>query len=328
MTRNGQTLLHQIYPVELQGDTVVLRPRGDAAGFSLHIISAELSHVRELIQSGKINHLLIDLGNYRYFGSMVIGDLVDLAQLVRSRGGRTGLCEVSDDMASVLRLMQLDDQWEQFPSRAAGLHALARIPLQQRLWSRRFVLTGVAAAVLLVSAYWWFPRPDYARIYHAQLTKLWAEATVKRPQVGLDEWNRIAKRNKSQLAPIIDYLESRAVNLRATPAEQQLLLATRYHWLPWLGSEGFDEERNRQMVQFYLDAANSSIQGSARPPTPAIAFINSANPAPDDASRGEGEVATPVSPATSEESTIVPVSGSSESAPPHEPGDGSPPKSI
>jgi len=310
MTRDGQSLLHQIYPTEVLGDTAVLRPRGDAAGFAMHLVSVEFAHVRDLILSGKVRHLLIDLGNDRYFGSMVIGDLIELAQLVRSRGGRTGICEVSDDMSSVLRLMQLDDQWEEFPTRAAGIQALATVPLRQRAWKWRYVVTGLTAMLLLVAGVIWYPRPNYARTYHERLTRLWRDVSEKRTQVGIDEWNFIAQRNRDQLQPVVDHLDKLNRRQRATISEQYLLLATKYHWLPWLSGEGADADRNRLLVQYYLDMADALENGRPQPKLPEAALAentSSETPIDDGLSQQSGvEQPTPA------EQAIVPVSGSND----------------
>ncbi len=317
MGRGDQALLHQVYPTEVQGDTAVLKPRGDAAGFTLHTISTELTHVRDLITSGRVKNLLVDLGYHRYFGSMVIGDLIELAQLVRSQGGRTGLCGISDDMESVLRLFQLEDHWERFDSRGVALQSLANLSTHQRMWRMRYPLVTTAACLTLFLLYWFYPRPDLAVVYHDKLDRLWEEVSSKRDQIGIDEWSRVAKKTKAQLAPIIDRLEARVKSRRASSGEKYLLVATKYHWLPWLTEDnGGDEARDRQLTDYFLKMAQAKSMGLPAPQEPQILYASSDTRLPTDPAidRGDGSSSSdyrpvPVPPA---EAVVLPVSGSNE----------------
>jgi len=303
----GAPVPHQVYRTEQHGDTVVLKPRGDAAGFSLHTVSTEMAHVRDLIQSGTVRNLLVDLGGDRYFGSMVLGDLIELAQLARSRGGRTGICETSEDMSSILRLMQLNDQWEQFGTRAQGLQALASIPVKERLWEARYPIAATVAGVVLLAVYLWLPRPDYGQEYHAKLNTLWREVTATRPQVGMEEWRHLSKRTKVQLDPVINHLESRVRNKQASQSEKYLLIATKYHWVPWLSDTDVDEIRDRQLVQFYLDMAHATATRQPLPANPmeALAVQAQQKSAPVDVSDSQTS-------AGESSSAILPVSGVAE----------------
>ena len=99
---------HTISPVEIWGDTLVVIPRGDAAGFNPTAVNTELATITDLAQTPPVKHLVIDFGEANYFGSIVIGALVQLAQAVRNRGGRIALCGLSEDMQQVIRLMKLE----------------------------------------------------------------------------------------------------------------------------------------------------------------------------------------------------------------------------
>jgi anti-anti-sigma regulatory factor len=269
MARVEQAMWHRVYPIERHGDTVVVQPRGDAVGFALSAVGSELLHVRQFVESGAVRNLLIDLSSDRYFGSMVIGDLVDLAQLVRSRGGRVGACEVSSDMAKVFELLGLDDQWELFPTRSAGLQALAHIPWSERLGVVRVCLPWMAAAVVLFAAYWWFPRPNYGRMYHAEMSRLWRQTLAQEARhLTAEEWSRAVEKSERELAPLIERMQERKQAGKASEAEQFLLSAGQLFWVPALADRSPDALHARRYVEYFLERARAIDRGGPEPQMP------------------------------------------------------------
>jgi anti-anti-sigma factor len=270
---------HHVYPFELFGNTLVVRPRGDAIGFALHDVRTEMAHVRELAQNPLVRHLLIDLSAENYFGSMVLGDLVEFGQLVRSRGGRTGLCGASPELLAVLRLMQLDDQWEMFPTTEAGLHTVATVPIAQRLWRLRWVGACLMAACLAVAAIAYWPRVDRGAQYTAQLVELWNEFETRHALAGVEESERITRKVRTRLEPVVADLARRGHRKPLTPIEQSVLFAVR-PWLKALDLTGEEAQRKFDEARYYLNCAEAQIAGG---PPPYAALPLAVIPNPEDA---------------------------------------------
>lgn len=260
MSRSDIAAHHQVYLVEIWGDTAVVIPRGDAAGFHLTMVTIELATVTELVQAPAIKHLIIDLGSANYFGSVILGGLVQMGQTVRNRGGRIGICQASKDMQDVLRLMKLESMWEMYPDRSAALRAIAKIPIKRRLWAWRHALrwgAGLAAVVLL---YLFYPRPNYGEIYHREMASLWREFQEKHTRAGNEEWERFKRYSIKRLEPVIDHINRRALASRWTEPERYLLYAARDHWKLALDRDSPYSRIHVHTVEQYLQSAQVMLQ--------------------------------------------------------------------
>ena len=123
MTKIPQARFHKIFPAELSGDTLIVRPQGDAAGFRQSDLPMELHTLLALVDEPQVDNLLIDFGRADYFGSVVIGAIHSLGVKVRNAGGRVGICDTSDEMLETLRILKLDAIWTKFDSVKAALKA-------------------------------------------------------------------------------------------------------------------------------------------------------------------------------------------------------------
>jgi anti-sigma B factor antagonist/stage II sporulation protein AA (anti-sigma F factor antagonist) len=268
MTALREAAEHQLFLVEQHGDTVVVTPRGDAVGFTAYSVNAEQSVVTEILKRESVKHLVVDLSGSNYFGSIVLGALIHMGQLVRGRRGRIALAGASSDMEDVLRLMRLDSLWELFHDRRAALRAIAAIPFRERLWAlrRSAMALLVIAAVALAIVY--FPRPDYGKRYYIEIAQLWREALAKRPTAGDEEWERYLKRTEAKLEPIIRHMDRRSRSGIFSETELYLTYAARDHWRPALGRSSPDAETHARMVQYFLDCAAATIEHRVPPPMP------------------------------------------------------------
>jgi anti-anti-sigma factor len=254
--------LNRLYLAELRGDTLLLTPRGDAAGFSAATASGELAKLLEWAQQSAVKHLVVDLSSANYFGSVVIGALVQLGQTFRDQGGRIALSGASSDMQDVLRVLKLDTMWEQFPTANRAINDIASIPLGERLWLNRRWLGAGAVVVAAILLYVFLPRTNYGRIYYTQLSPLWREAMDKRDSLGQEEWARLVKQHEKQLEPIVYDLLRRGRSRQLNNTEKAVLFAARDHWLDALDrSRPEIAERHAQLTKAYLRAAESSIEG-------------------------------------------------------------------
>lgn len=218
---------HVAYPLEIWRGTLVLRPAGDSVGFSATAMSTELARIRELAKSPDIRHLIVDLSNGNYFGSVVIGELNQLGQVVRDRGGRTALAGLSNDMHDVVRVMKLDNLWEIHDSLPVALRKIARVPIwQQSLWILKPLLAiAVLAGVVAIGIAIW-PWEFHERKYLAELEQLTAEfEELRRRGVSDSEWEIFLTKSRKALEPMVEHLERYANGDR--PAARYLLYASR-----------------------------------------------------------------------------------------------------
>ncbi|MDZ4683570.1 MAG: STAS domain-containing protein [Planctomycetaceae bacterium] len=265
MPQPPQTLLHRVYLVDVYGDTLVVTPRGDAAGFSVQAVHSEMTTITALVQSPAVQHLLFDLSGGNYFGSVILGSQVQLGQIVRNRGGRIGLCGASTDMQEVLRLMKLDQLWEMFPSLKAGLNAVAAIPLGERLWRKRRAFAVLAVIVVVALTYLYFPRTNYASLNYQRLNALWQEVESRREMAGEDEWSRLQKRVEKELEPIVADMERRGKEGLVSMPERFLVYVARDNWPSAMDRSSPHSDFHRRMVQHNFRVAEAMLEGRPVP---------------------------------------------------------------
>lgn len=244
---------HQVYPYEFHGNTLVVRPRGDCVGFALHQVRREMGEIHTLAADEvRVAHLLIDLSAEHYFGSMVLGDLVEFGQTVKARGGRIGLCGASDDFLAVLKLMHLDAQWEIFPNTAAALQAVATIPWWERAWDYRHVAAALTAVCLMMAVITFWPQSDRGPKYARELLAMWE--AHHRPSVRVSTEERLARDLKvqSRLDPMVKDLMRIGRRRRLTELEWTVLHSAR----PWLWSM----QRGGQEAEVYYAQAVSQVE--------------------------------------------------------------------
>ena len=120
------TISQKTVTVERKRDTLIVIPQGDAVGFRTTEVQKEFLAVVELLDSSDVAGVVVDLGQASYFGSLVIGRIIELANKIRSQGGRIALCRVSDQMREFLSVMKLQDLLPQYASRKQALAAVEK----------------------------------------------------------------------------------------------------------------------------------------------------------------------------------------------------------
>lgn len=267
MARHPATTLHQVYLVEQLGDTLVVIPRGDAAGFSTAAVNTEMQVILTLVESGATQHLVIDLSVGNYLGSVVLGALVQLGNKVKNRGGRIAMAAPSNDMQDILRLMKLDQMWEMFHSRSAAIRSIARVPLKDRLWARRRWLSAVGAIGVGVLLYRYMPRPRYGRAEYRVVNQLWQELEQQRSSATQADWLALHESTREKLKPIIADLEARSKARNLRDAEPFVLYIARDYWASTLNRYTSDDDHSsgRKLIQFYLRCAEAALEGRPLP---------------------------------------------------------------
>jgi anti-anti-sigma factor len=264
MPQPSQTREHQVYLVDQYGDTLVVRPRGDAAGFTTQAVTSEMTTITTLAQMPDVKNVLIDLSGTNYVGSVILGALVQLNQTLRARGVRTGMCGASSDMLDVLRLMKLDQLWEQFPTLADGLR-IARIPLRERLWRQRQRFAVVAIIAAVIAGYIVYPRPDYAKINYAKLTTMWQEAERAREMAGEEEWSRLQKRFGNELESMVADMERRGKQGKVSMAERFLVYIARDCWKHTVDRNHPQAEAYQNLIRRHFRTAEALMERRPMP---------------------------------------------------------------
>ena len=223
-----KTQHHRVYRTEVLGDTMVVTLQGDAAGFSISAVHNEMVTLISLAKEPVVKHLVIDMSGSNYYGSLILGEIMNLGQAVREKGGRIALAGMSSDMREVLRMMHLDTLWETFPTKSAALRSVAKIPVSVKVrpyWKPFGISVGIAA---LIALYVFLPRPDYTPYYYHEMAQIWDEA-AKMKSVGASEteWQIFAGKSKVKLKELSKQLDRIASS--KYPARQNILYVMRDH---------------------------------------------------------------------------------------------------
>src|SRR5262245_52605734 len=109
---------------EMHGTALVLNPRSPLQNLREEEIAQETLELLEMINHGGPTHLIIDLQNGDYFGTVVLGAVVRLWKRVAQRGGRLMLCNVSATVVQILRVTKLHAAWSICGSREDALRAV------------------------------------------------------------------------------------------------------------------------------------------------------------------------------------------------------------
>jgi anti-anti-sigma factor len=221
-----------------------------------------MATITALTQEPAVKHLLVDLSHGNYFGSIILGSLVQLGHAVRNRGGRIGLCGASSDMQDVLRLMKLDHLWEMFPTLGSGLATVARIPLGERLWRRRKALAILGVIAVAIALFLAIPRPNYTRMDYERLSKLWQEVDARRDMAGVEEWSRLVKRTEKELEPFIKGIERRSRNRpTAMMSDRFLIYIARDNWSQALDRNNPNRELHRTAILRFFRMIEAELEG-------------------------------------------------------------------
>ena len=261
MRRPSNTLLHEAYPLEIWRDTVVITPVGDAVGFSATTMNVELGRIREFVRSPEIRNLIVDLSRGNYFGSVVIGELVQLGHVIRERGGRTALTGLSSDMRDVLRVMKLEEMWEIFDTKEQALRKVANVSwLATIRTSGQLLVKGLGVIALAVLIYFIWPTPNYEERYLLELEGVWDqyEQMKSRNVVSEKEWEAFLTESRKKYEPIAKHLKRYANADRV--AARHLLWVSKDFMRPALNNRGGPPgqsevllKQNLQMVRAMLE---------------------------------------------------------------------------
>ena len=113
----GRKLIH----AELRHDTLIVELHKDVNQFADAELLNELSDLMQEMSESSVYHVIVDLGQLTYFGSLILESLRKLWTVVNSQQGKLVLCNVSDVSREVLHISRFDTIWPIYESCDAAL---------------------------------------------------------------------------------------------------------------------------------------------------------------------------------------------------------------
>ncbi|MEM9702860.1 MAG: hypothetical protein AAF907_10515 [Planctomycetota bacterium] len=201
---------NRIFPVETFGDTLIVSPKGDKAGFGEADFRVECSRVAAALRDPFYRHLIVDFSLTNYVGGSVVEEVQKWVAQCRDHGGRAVACEVSEDMRKGLELAQRSDDWEFFETRDDALKSVATETPGQTIfrWTPR-IATFLTVAALLALGAWLLSGRHLEERRFAELEAIWKEyADIRGRYASPREW-------KVQNQPLVARLEAEIEAIQA-----------------------------------------------------------------------------------------------------------------
>jgi len=110
--------------VRLQ-ETLVIVPQGATMNFQYTDVHLESNALYRVLDEPEMKNVLIDLGAVEYIDSIIISSLLRVLTKSRQGGGTGVFCCASDDVAGVLKCIQIGKLWPLYETREEALEAVA-----------------------------------------------------------------------------------------------------------------------------------------------------------------------------------------------------------
>ncbi|MCA9054331.1 MAG: STAS domain-containing protein [Planctomycetaceae bacterium] len=203
---------HELLSLEVHGDTLLVMPRGDETGYRPTVFPSELERTTDIIKSGRFKNLIVDLGEARYFGSRMIGAMVQLRRHLTEQGQMV-FCEPGREMRVILETMHVDQIVPILPTKRKALREVSTLTWRDRFAAMRSYLPVVAGLLLITIGYLvvnhtyllagWIGTSesrDYDRILSVY-EHVWSAV---QKQSG-ENWPAISKKTNKEIQPIKNY---------------------------------------------------------------------------------------------------------------------------
>ena len=114
----------RLFLVEFFDGVTIVLPLADVAEIRWPEIEEASKGIFQSVTDGPGPRILVDMAKVRYCGSALLGLMVRVWKTVSPQGGSLAFCNVSEEVAEVLRQTRLDTLWTVYPSREAACDAL------------------------------------------------------------------------------------------------------------------------------------------------------------------------------------------------------------
>lgn len=220
-----------VFDAEIRGRTLIVTPRGDAAGFNSSEMHREAYALHYEIEQPDVACVLVDLGPVGYIGSLMIGTINAILAKARELKKPCGVCGVGDDLRGVLDVMHLSEHWNIYDDRKEAMAELSTETFAQRavggvrdhskavVWSVLF-LAAVVGALL----YWFRPGYDVERATLASLNGIHEEfKSLRAANATEPQWKLFTARTERDRAGLLRDLKR--FQKRTGPSWVNLVLA-------------------------------------------------------------------------------------------------------
>jgi len=112
---------HQVFPIEFDGDVLIVTPQGDIREFYYQDIHLESNQIVRLLQAHRFSHVVVDFQNVGIVGSIVLDAVASFCR--NARGGAT-LCQATPELYGVLETMNFPSIWPYYATRSEALRAV------------------------------------------------------------------------------------------------------------------------------------------------------------------------------------------------------------
>jgi anti-anti-sigma factor len=109
------------FEVEQIGRTVIVTVFRDNEILTFDEMVYEAREVFELLSSGRVENVVVDLHKLSICASAILGFFVKLRKTVQEAGGQMAFCNLSKPIRDIMRVSQTDRMWAICDSRADAL---------------------------------------------------------------------------------------------------------------------------------------------------------------------------------------------------------------
>ena len=117
---------HKAFRFERDGATLIVSLQGDSLNTEESALEREIDNLHKVLDEPQMKNIVVDIGNLAFFGSIIIGAIMALCQRAMSNGGQAVLCDASEGMRDVIRIMKLESVLPYYQTREEALKSLAK----------------------------------------------------------------------------------------------------------------------------------------------------------------------------------------------------------
>src|SRR5262245_66387243 len=97
----------EAFKIERDGAALVVAPQGDSHGFRYDALHYEYNQLHKALLEPELKHMIVDLGDVEFLGSLMLGVIIKLSRNVKEQGGRVLICNVAEPLKNVLETQHL-----------------------------------------------------------------------------------------------------------------------------------------------------------------------------------------------------------------------------
>ena len=117
---------HRAFHFERDGATLIVSLQGDCLNTEESALEREIDNLHKVLDEPAMKNVVVDIGSLPFFGSIIIGAIMALCTKALAGGGKAVLCDASEGMRDVIRIMKLDSVIPYFQTREEALQSLTK----------------------------------------------------------------------------------------------------------------------------------------------------------------------------------------------------------